>query len=102
MRIAQIPISSYFNSPYGRGRGFADFASVILSNAVVFAGVIFFLLLVVGGITIIAGAGSGNKDDIAKGKKAVFSAIAGFLIIFTSYWIIVVAENIFGFAILNP
>ena len=100
--IAQVQISRLFFSPFGRDKGFADFVSVILFNSVAFAGVILLFLIIAGGIMMIAGAGSGNKEDVAKGKKALTSAIFGFLIIFVSYWIIVVAQSIFGFNILNP
>lgn len=100
--IAQVSIRQMFNSPFGRTKGFADFVSVILFNAVAFAGVILLFLMIIGGIMMMVGAGSGNKDDVAKGKKALTSAIFGFLIIFVSYWIIVIAQSIFGFNILNP
>jgi hypothetical protein len=53
-------------------------------------------LLIFGGISIMMGAGSGNKDDVAKGKKAVTAAVAGFLIIFCAYWIIRIVEIITG------
>ncbi len=100
--VAYVNIKQIFTSPFGRGKGFADFVSVILSNAVAFAGVILFLLIIIGGIMMIAGAGSGDKESIGKGKKAVTSALFGFIIIFVSYWVIVVVEKIFGFSILNP
>ena len=101
-KISQVSISQHFLTPFGRGQGFADFVSVILFNAVALAAVILLFLMIAGGIMMIAGAGSGNKDDVAKGKKALTSAIVGFLIIFVSYWVIVVVQNIFGFNILNP
>ena len=51
---------------------------------------------------MIAGAGSGNKDEVAKGKKAVTAAITGFILIFVSYWIIVLLEDILNINILYP
>jgi hypothetical protein len=102
-KIAQVQIGQIFQSPFGKGNmGFASFVSIILSNAVAFAGIILFILMIVGGIMVMAGAGSGNKEEVAKGKKALTSAIIGFLVVFLSYWIIVIIENIFGFSILNP
>jgi hypothetical protein len=107
-KIAQVPIGPTFNSPwggmtvYGESIGFAHFVSVILSNAVVIAGVMLLFLLIFGGISIMIGAGSGNKEDVGKGKKAVTAAVAGFLIIFCAYWIIRIVEIITGYAILNP
>jgi len=113
-KIAQIPINVPFKSPWGvtsggQGLGFAYFVSIILSNAIVIAGILLLFLLIFGGISIIIGAGSGKKDDIAKGQKAVTAAVAGFLIIFTAYWIIRIIEIITGLGtisgpgtILNP
>ena len=101
--IARVDIGTIFNSPFGRsGGGIGNFVSIIVSNAVAFAGIILFILLIVGGIMIIAGAGSGNKDQVGKGQKAATSALVGFLIIFIAYWIIRLVESIFGFNILNP
>lgn len=100
--IAQIDIGTVFQSPFGRSQGIADFVSIVLFNAIAFAGIILFILMLFGGIMMISGAGSGNKDDIGKGQKALTSALIGFLIIFTSYWIIIIIESIFGMQILNP
>ena len=101
-KIAQVNIGNIFHTPYGNTRGLADLVSVILFNAVVLAGIILFVLILAGGIMIIAGAGSGNKEGVGKGKTAVTSAVIGFLIIFAAYWIILIMQNIFGFNILSP
>ena len=79
--LTQVNIGSIFHSPFGQTKGLADFVSVVLFNAVALAGVILFLLLVVGGIMMISGAGSGDKESVARGKKAATSALIGFLII---------------------
>lgn len=101
--ISQVNIGTHYNSPFGKsGGGIGDFVSIILSNAVAFAGIALFILLIVGGIMIMAGSGSSNKDQVAKGQKAATSALIGFLIIFIAYWIIRLAESIFGFSIINP
>jgi hypothetical protein len=101
-KIAQVQIGPTFGSPWGTGnKGLGYFVSIILSNAVAIAGVMLLFLLIFGGISIMMGSGSGNKEDVAKGKKAVTAAIAGFLIIFCAYWIIKIVEIITGFDILN-
>lgn len=101
--IAQVNIGRFFNSPFGKeGGGVGDFVSIILSNAVAFAGIALFILLIAGGIMIMAGSGNNNKEQVAKGQKAATSALIGFLIIFIAYWIIRLAERIFGFSILSP
>ena len=76
--------------------------SVLLFNAYVLAGIIFFLLLLFGGFGVIMGAGNGNPEQTAKGGKAVAAALGGFLIIFLSYWIIRIIEVITGMNIFNP
>jgi hypothetical protein len=101
-KIAQVQIGPTFGSLFGQTKGIADFVSIILSNAVAIAGVMLLFLLIFGGISIMIGSGSGNKEDIGKGKKAVTAAVAGFLIIFCAYWIIRIVEIITGYAILNP
>jgi hypothetical protein len=101
-QIAQVDIGSVFNTPWGQGSGLADLASVILSNSVIAAAIILLFLFVFGGISMIIGAGQGNPESTARGKKAVTSALVGFLIIFTAYWIIRIVETIAGFSILNP
>jgi len=99
--VAQIPISDIFNSPFGKGQGFGSLVSIVLSNAVVVAGIILAILLIFGGIAIIMGAGQGKPETTAKGQKAITSALFGFLIIFSAYWIIRIVETIFGFWILS-
>jgi len=100
--LAAIPIHSVFDVRWGYDKGFADFVSVVLFTAISIASVILLALLIFGGISIIIGAGSSNPESTAKGKKAVTSAIIGFLIIFTAYWIIQIVAIIAGFPILNP
>ena len=101
-KLAQVPIGRTFNSPIGQSVGFADLVSIILSNALVIAGVIMLFLIIGGGIAIISGAGQDNPERAARGKQAVTSAIIGFIIIFTTYWIIQLIEIITGVDIFRP
>lgn len=90
-----INITDYFDSGVGEsGRTIGDYVGYFLQGAMVIAGIIFLFLLISGGVSIIAGAGSGSKDGVAKGKQAVTSALLGFIIIFVSYWIIQLIELI--------
>lgn len=97
-----VDIGTTFGSPWGTGKGLADLVSLILSNAVAFAGIVMLFLMLGGGIAIIVGAGQNNPEASAKGKQAVTSAIIGFIIIFTAYWIIQIIELISGLDILKP
>ncbi|PIV02188.1 hypothetical protein COS55_00130 [Candidatus Shapirobacteria bacterium CG03_land_8_20_14_0_80_40_19] len=76
--------------------------SIILKNVYVLAGIMLFVLLIVGGISIISSAGGGDAKKTAQGQKAITSALIGFLIIFASYWIIQIIQYITGLEILNP
>jgi hypothetical protein len=100
--VTGVQIGSIFHTPFGNTKGLADLVSVILSNAVVIAGIILFILILAGGIMMIAGAGSGNKEGVGKGRTAVTAAVIGFLIIFAAYWIMLIMENIFKIPIRNP
>ena len=92
-------------SALGVGSKFPDlgsFFSTLLFNAYAFLGIIFLILIIVGGWGIIAGAGSGDKNKVGEGQKAVSAAIIGFVVIFLSYFIVKVVEVVTGVAILNP
>jgi len=75
--------------------------SVILPNVYIAAGICIFLLFLFGGISVIAGAGQNDPKKTGQGKKAITSALIGFLIIFASYWIIQIIEVITGLSIFN-
>ena len=85
------PVSSV-KSPY-------EFISFILPNIYTIAGIILLIYLVFGGFTLIRSAG--NPEGAAKGQKIITNAIIGFVIIFTSYWIIQIVEIITGIEILS-
>jgi hypothetical protein len=100
--LAAVRIKDVFQSPFGRDKGFADLVSIILANAVVFAGIILFLLLIFGGISIIIGAGRSNPESVEKGKNAATAALLGFAVVFLVYWIIRIVEILTGTRILSP
>ena len=96
-------IGSAFGSPIGQGDfGLAKLVSIILSNALVIAGIIMLFLMIGGGIGMIAGAGQGNPESAARSRQAVTAAVIGFIIIFAAYWIIQIVEIVTGLNILNP
>ncbi|MCX6793852.1 MAG: hypothetical protein NTY06_01985 [Candidatus Gottesmanbacteria bacterium] len=80
---------------------FGDIVSVVVKNAVVFAGIISFILLILGGFGVIVGAGSGDTKKLEQGKKAVTGAVVGLLIIVLSVLIIQVIATITGADILK-
>jgi hypothetical protein len=101
-KLAAVDIGTSFGSPFGQSLGVGNLVSIILSNAVVLAGVIMLFLMLIGGFGIIMGAGQDNPETAAKGRKAVTAAVIGFIIIFASYWIIKIVETITAVKILKP
>jgi len=78
-----------------------EFFSTILFNIYGLAGIIFLFLLIFGGISIIIGAGNQDSSKVQKGQKAVTSAVAGFVVIFVSYFVIQLIQVITGVNILE-
>ena len=71
----------------------------ILPNIYIAGGIVIFFMILIGGFTIIAGAG--NKDKIEGGTKTITSAIIGLLVLFASYWIIQIIQVVTGVNILS-
>jgi hypothetical protein len=71
----------------------------ILPNVYIAGGLIIFIMIVMGGFTIISNAG--NPDKIKDGSKTITSAIMGLLVLFASYWIIQIIQVVTGASILN-
>lgn len=72
----------------------------------IIAGLIFFFLLLLGGIQYILSAGSGNQQGSQRAQRAITGAIFGLLIVFGVYAIMLLASNFLGvnlllFTILN-
>jgi len=93
---AQANIGDLFGSPLGLTKSVGDLVGLILGIALTISGIIFLFLILLGGFQIIAGAGRGDPQSSAKGKQAVTWALAGFIIVFTAYWIIELIETLIG------
>ncbi len=96
MNKLALDIGNTFGSPFGQTKSIGDLVSVLLKGSMAVAGVIILFFLVFGGISMIAGAGSDNPDQMAKGKQALTAAGIGFIIVFVAYWIIRIIEVIAG------
>lgn len=81
---------------------FGALVTVIVRNAFVLAGIISFLLLVFGGFSVIMGAGAGDTKQLEKGKQTITGAIAGLIIVVTSYWIVQIIEKTTGLSLITP
>jgi len=78
-----------------------DIISNLLNNVYVLAGIILFILLIVGGFMIMIAAGQENPDQAKKGKQAITSALIGFVVIFCAYWIMKIIKILTGLDIFN-
>ena len=68
--------------------GLGEFVNLIVSNAIAIAGIILIFLIVIGGISMVTGAGSGNAQQVSRGREIIVAAVVGFLIIIAAYYIV--------------
>lgn len=68
--------------------------SNVVSYALGFAGIVLFVLLIVGGFKFITSGG--DPKAVESARKTITSAIAGLIIILVSYLILVLISNITG------
>lgn len=75
-----------------------SFISSILPNVYIVSGVILLFLFLLGGFSIITA--SGNPEKTKQGQQTLTAAVIGFIIVFSSYWIIQIIQVITGVKIL--
>lgn len=75
--------------------------SILLHNAYILAGVLLLVIVFIGGFMFI-GSGGDDPKKAQMGKDAATWAAVGFLIIFSSYWILQIVKVIIGVDIINP
>jgi hypothetical protein len=85
-------VESKFDSP-------ATLISLIVNNIYGIATVILFFFILSGGLSILLNPG--NADKAKQGAKTISTAIIGFVILFSSYWIIRIIEAITDIQILG-
>ena len=81
--------------------GVSSLVSIILRLALAISGIVLTVFIIMGGIGIIGGAGSDNPEQVAKGRQAVTSALIGFIVVFTAYWIVRLIELITGLNLIS-
>ena len=89
------------NLPTYAGTGFkfenatiGEIIGKLLPYIYVVAGLILLLMLISGGIGLMTSAGNPDKSKAAMGK--ITGGIIGFLIIFISYFVAIIAEKVLG------
>lgn len=98
--IYAVDIKDVF-APAGTFDTFGSIVTLIVKNAVVFAGIISFILLILGGFGVIVGAGSGDTKKLEQSKRAITGAVMGLLIVVLSVLIVQVIATITGSDILK-
>jgi hypothetical protein len=98
-KLTSVPIGDSF---LGAGSKLAEpanvglYVSAIITGAISIAGIILLFILIGGGIGMISGAGKSDPQTVEKGKKAATSALIGFIVVFSAYWIVKLIESITG------
>lgn len=70
----------------------AFLVNLIVRNLFVFAGLALFLLIIFAGIKFIAGGKKGAEE----GAKILGTAVTGFVVMFSAYWIVQIVKLITG------
>lgn len=77
------------------------YVAAIVTGAISIAGIILLFLLIGGGIAIISGAGKSDPKTVEQGKKAATSALIGFIVVFSAYWIVKLIELVTGLSLIS-
>lgn len=80
-------------------KSIGDLITKWLPNVYIVTGIILFFFILIGGLTMIMSAG--NMEKIKEGQKTLTAAVAGFVILFASYWIIQIIQVMTGVPILK-
>ena len=84
---------------WGSFNTFGDVISIVLKNALVLAGIITLLLLILGGFNVIVSAGDAKKAE--QGRGAITGALIGLLLVIGSFWIIQIINRLTGLSLLQ-
>jgi hypothetical protein len=98
--LLQVPIGNFY-TPATKFPTVSSLVNVILPNVYILAGVLFFILLIFGGLGVIMGAGGSDPKKTEQGRQAVTMAIIGFGLIFISFWIVQIIGAITGVEFFN-
>lgn len=99
-KLALVEIGKKFvgmsNSNLTDPTGIGMYVSNIITAAISISGIILLFLLIGGGIGMIKGAGKSDPKAVEQGKQAATSALIGFIVVFSAYWIVKLIETITG------
>lgn len=93
-------IQNPYESEYASSRGLSAFINNTVNMVMVVGGLLFFGLLVYGGIQYLTSAG--NEDAVEQAQNTITYAVIGLVIIATAWFIVSVLETVLGIQILEP
>jgi hypothetical protein len=97
--MTSIPIGNTFfgsSHPLDKLTGVGGIVTIFLNAAFALSGLILLFFFIMGGIGMIGSAGQSDPQKAEQAKKTITSAIIGFVIVFTSYWIVKLIGSLLG------
>lgn len=102
--LAQVNIGTEFfkGAPGSAGRSFqylpniSIFISMFLRGAFSLAGIILLFYFISAGVAMIGSAGKNDPKAQEQAKATITSALTGFVVVFTAYWIVKLIGTLFG------
>ena len=85
-----------FNPAGNSLTGVGGIVTLFLNAAFVLSGLILLFFFIMGGIGMIGSAGQSDPQKAEQAKKTITSAVIGFVIVFTSYWIVKLIGSLLG------
>ena len=92
----------FFGGPghfLSRLTGVGELVSILLSNAIVIAGIVLLFLIVFAGIQMISG--SGDPQKVAQARQVLTAGILGFILVVAAFFIVRLLESSLGIDILG-
>lgn len=96
--LADIDIRDYWplSDKNGGFKNISQMVTSLTSTIIIIGGVVFFLLIVIAGVGLIVGAGSGDAHATENRQQFLTFAVIGFVIMFTAFWIVQLISYITG------
>jgi len=94
--IEKEGINQFFGSPFGQIGDVGDLVSLFIKISFVLAGIIILFFFILAGINMISSAGQSDPQKAEAAKKTMTSAVIGFVVVFTSYWIVKLVGQLIG------
>lgn len=89
-------VTGPIQSPFLELSGVGSVVSLLLNAAFIVSGLILLFFFIMGGIGMIGSAGQNDPQKAEQARKTITSAIIGFVIVFTSYWIVKLIGQLIG------